>query len=91
VNARVEFVSYNGAYPNLCSGALVLSVDGVQMDGFRLSSGGSVSFDDDWNENVSRGPWSISDFPDGFPEDIKSEAEAVVNAHVDCGCCGGCV
>ena len=25
---RVEFVSYSGRYPNLCSGTLVLRIDG---------------------------------------------------------------
>ena len=26
----VEFVSYNGSFPNLCSGTLVLRIDGVE-------------------------------------------------------------
>ena len=29
-NKRVKFVSYTGAYPNLCSGVLTLEIDGVQ-------------------------------------------------------------
>ena len=28
--SRVKFISYDGEYPNLCSGVLVLEIDGVQ-------------------------------------------------------------
>jgi len=28
---RVKFVSYNGHYPNLCSGNLVLEIDGENV------------------------------------------------------------
>jgi hypothetical protein len=90
---KVGFVSYDGAYPNLCSGTLVLRVDGedVTFPDYCLSSGGGVSFDADWNEHVSSGPWSIKEWPKEFPEELKEEAERVVNDNVGHGCCGGCV
>lgn len=39
---RVKFVSYDGEYPNLCSGTLVLNVDGkdVTFPKYCLSSCG---------------------------------------------------
>jgi len=92
-SVNVEFVSYDGEYPNLCSGVLVLRVNGTEwrFDSHSLSSGGSVWFDEDWSENVESGPWSIDRWPDGFPEDAKELAISAVNMNVPEGCCGGCV
>ena len=59
---HVKFVSYDGKYPNLCTGTLVLNIDGTDYSfGFTTvpgmskcdfpmfwHSGGSVSFDNDW-------------------------------------------
>ena len=90
---ELTFVSYNGAYPNLCSGQLVLAIDGVPVTfpSYCLSSGGCVSFDDDLNENISEGEWDISNYPKDFPEELKREAVALVNENIEHGCCGGCV
>lgn len=68
----IEFVSYTGAYPNLCRGILTVRVDGKQyrfgyywndekdkslLEPF-WQSGGSCGFDDEWNELVSSDcPW----------------------------------
>jgi hypothetical protein len=91
--SRLDFVSYNGAWPNLCSGTLVLRLDGKQIvfPEYCLSSGGSVSFTADWDEVVTSGSWSISEFPKGFPDALKQEAVRIVNNNVSFGCCGGCV
>jgi hypothetical protein len=90
---ELTFVSYDGAYPNLCSGQLVLAIDGVPVvfPKYCLSSSGSVSFDDDWNEDVQRGEWDISEYPKDFPETLKSQAVSLVNENIEQGCCGGCV
>lgn len=92
-NHTLEFVSYDGGYPNLCSGVLVLRLDGnlIRFKSHALSSGGSVWFDEHWSEHVEDGPWSISKFPTNFPEELKAEAVRLVNENVRCGCCGGCV
>lgn len=89
----VIFVSYDGVYPNLCSGTLVLFVLGkkVTFPDYCLASGGGVSFDEKWNEDVWQGPWDITDWPDSFPEALKAEAVRVVNENMRWGCCGGCV
>jgi len=93
--ATVEFVSYDGGFPNLCRGLLSVKVDGVLWDfeNGSLSSGGSVRFDKDWQEHVSRGEWSISEWPKGFPEDadVRRKVIELVNDYVPSGCCGGCV
>jgi hypothetical protein len=93
VDDRLKFVSYDGEYPNRCSGKLILNLDGknIEFPEYCLSSGGSVSFDNDWNENVTEGDWTISEFPKDFPEELKSEAERLVNDNISKGCCGGCV
>lgn len=87
----VEFVSYDGSYPNLCGGKLVLSIDGerVEFDDYCMHSGGGVYFDDDWNESVTEGAWSV-DVP-GKYKHLQDEIEDCVNDCVPWGCCGGCV
>lgn len=53
----VEFVSYDGAYPNLCTGQLVLKINGQVREFSRhcLQSGGTVWFDNDWNAHIENG------------------------------------
>jgi len=86
----VKFISYDGSFPNLCSGELVIEVNGkVYKGGFTLCSGGSVSFTEDWQEVVTQGEWSVS-VPDEL-EEYQKEIEELVNDNVRWGCCGGCV
>ena len=82
---RVEFVSYDGEYPNLCSGTLVLRIDGKTV-GFSnaLCSGGGL--DEDYNPY--EGEWSVC-VPEEYKH-LRDEIESVVNANVEWGCCGGC-
>jgi hypothetical protein len=85
----VKFVSYDGKYPNLCFGDLILEIDGKEVllsDCMR--SGGSVSFTDDWSEVVSQGEWEV-DIPEEYKQ-YKEEIGCVVNSNVRFGCCGGC-
>ncbi len=92
----IEFVSYDGAYPNLCSGELIVKIDGKETSlGKCLCSGGSVWFNEDYsNFTVEEGPWHID--TDWFPKDLHLTAEEVcaiehlVNENVEWGCCGGC-
>ena len=90
----IKFISYDGKYPNLCSGKLVLEVDGKQytFPEFCLRSGGSAYFTNHYrNSHITHGEWSIKAWPDDFPEELKDEAVCVVNANVKRGCCGGCL
>ena len=86
-------IEYDGAYPNLCSGTLTAYVDGKKYNfpEYCLSSGGSVSFDDEWNEQISEGEWSVSEWPKDMPDDIKDAVLAAINENILHGCCGGCV
>lgn len=89
----VKFVSYNGKYPCLCFGELIVEIDGKEVNlGNCLSSGGSVWFDDEWDEHIEGGPWDIDEYE--LPEEYKKyyeEIKAVVNENVPQGCCGGCI
>lgn len=86
----IEFISYNGKYPNLCSGELILRIDGKEVSlSSCLCSGGYVTFDDDWCEHVGRGKWVV-DVPEEFAQ-YADEITEVVNDNVPWGCCGGCV
>lgn len=96
---HVKFISYSGDYPNLCSGTLILKIDGKtvtfgnpynkskpQYPDF-WTSGGSC----DWDGNITSGTWRID--PDELPVEYRAyaaEIEEVFNANVPWGCCGGC-
>lgn len=94
-NKIVEFVSYDGAFPSLCYGQLILKINGQEQkfpEGC-LRSGGCVRFDDDWREHVETGKWSI-DFPEELEEKLepfRKEIEECINENIRPGCCGGCV
>ena len=87
----VEFVSYDGAFPCLCAGILVLRINGKErvMPQYCMKSGGRVWFDKDWGGHVETGPWSVSVPAD--LADLQYEIDACVNANVPHGCCGGCI
>jgi len=99
MTAKEIKIEYDGAYPNLCSGELKVIVKlGVPLlkkvwvfPSHCLRSGGSVSFDMEWNESVESGPWDIDAWPEGFPEELKQDTVDAVNAFIPYGCCGGCV
>lgn len=87
----VEFVSYNGEWPSLCCGDLVIKVNGKEYsEGLKLRSGGSIWIDfDNGGDGTVTGPWTVS-VPDELEPYIE-EIEDVVNANVPWGCCGGCI
>lgn len=82
---KIEFVSYDGKYPNLCSGELILKVDGAFehfCSGYRegeelhkhpslWATGGGCGFinGDYSNEYVDTAPWIIDG--DYLPEHLK--------------------
>ncbi len=86
-------IKYNGKYPNLCSGKLIVVINGIKwvFPDYCLSSGGSVFFNEDWGEQIESGPWSISEYPEGFPANLKEAVTVAVNDNIPHGCCGGCI
>lgn len=83
-------VEYDGKYPNLCSGTLKITIDDVEyvFPSQSLSSGGSIKSNYD---GTYKGPWTISEWPECFPEILKLHVEKAVNKNVEHGCCGGCI
>lgn len=104
MSRRVEFVSYNGEFPNLCSGLLVVKIDGKEVkfggtactDEYKYNykkfwrSGGSVKSDDNWNMWTEQGEWELGRIEDEF-KDVAEELIRVFNENVEHGCCGGCI
>lgn len=86
-------ISYDGSFPNLCSGDLVVYLEKQKwvFPAHCLSSGGSVSFDSDYSETITQGEWSINEWPENFPEEMKDLVSEKVNDEISHGCCGGCV
>ncbi len=90
----VEFISYNGKWPNLCSGTLKFKVNDkeYELDNI-LTSGGTVWLSSDYtSSNVSCGEWSID--ARNFPEELQSylaDIDSMINSSIPHGCCGGCI
>lgn len=86
-------IDYDGKYPTLCMGNLKVTVGGKEyiFPNCCLSSGGSVTFDEDWNEDVSIGEWSVNYWPENMPDDIKQDVLDKINQEIPYGCCGGCI
>ena len=80
-------IEYDGEYPNLCSGDLTVTVDGQRY----MFPDYCVWFDEDWNERVETVGWSINQWPENFPEELKSPVLKAINETIPHGCCGGCI
>lgn len=88
----VEFVSYDGKWPCLCHGTLIIKVDGKTYS-FRnaMISGGRIGHDDSWDMWAEEGDWEIDLEEHQELEPYKEEITRVVNENVKHGCCGGCI
>ncbi len=96
---HVKFISYTGAWPNLCKGTLTLEIDGVEycFDGFTSRfwrTGGAAYFSGKnyRDSTITKTPWIID--ASKLPENLRQYAEeidAVFNENVEHGCCGGCL
>lgn len=86
-------IKYNGTYPNLCSGELVVIIDNVEwiFPEYCLASGGDATYHNNYGTVITRGPWSISKYPKNFPDNLRSVVEDAVNDSIPQGCCGGCI
>lgn len=86
-------IQYDGKYPCLCMGQLIVWINGKEWDFGKdvLVSGGEVIYDDE-EYITTTGEWSIHDdsWPEGFPEEYKKQVLSTVNEEIPYGCCGGC-
>lgn len=93
VEHTVAFISYDGEYPNLCSGTLRVMVDDdIYIFPRRaLGSGGTCGAGNNWE--ATHGPWYITQWPNDpifQDEKVRKAVTDVVNTSVRQGCCGGC-
>jgi hypothetical protein len=88
-------IEYDGAYPNLCRGHLIVYIDGKKWDfgKYCLNSGGGVHRSEDWDMWSTEGEWEVENWPDGFPADRQLRKSVVdcINEQISHGCCGGCI
>lgn len=90
----IKFISYDGTWPSLCYGTLVLEIDGVEvhLEGV-LTSGGSAYFTDNYGEShIENGDWIVHE--SNLPDDLKylrDKIVDIVNDNIEMGCCGGCL
>lgn len=94
---KLEFMGYDGQYPQLCSGHLKFRANGKTFERYVwLLSGGRSYFDEKFDWHLEEGPWlDICDFYlfETYPElkEHKAEILKMINENVPHGCCGGCV
>lgn len=81
-------IIYDGEYPNLCSGTLVVVIEGRRWEFPNHSLRSAGGFEDDYS--TYQEPWEISEWPQGFPEKFKKVTLRRINEEIDWGCCGGC-
>lgn len=90
---EMEFISYTGRYPTLCSGALTIRVgdEYYHLDHI-LRSGGSIHDPVTGDYDAVEGDWFIN--TEDLPEELQpfvDDITALVNENVEHGCCGGCI
>lgn len=97
----VEFVSYDGEFPNLCTGTLTVRIDDKIVTfgyynecdyGCFWYSGGCVSFEGD-ECFIDQQPWkfdTLKEFPAELA-DCYEELCQLFHDNVEMGCCGGCL
>ena len=91
---NVEFISYSGRWPELCSGTLCMKVAGkVYTFGYGerwWECGGSCWYANGETGNDT-GPWRLN--KNYLPEELYPYADEMLakfNANVSFGCCFGC-
>lgn len=88
----VEFISYDGKWPCLCMGTLIIKVDGKTYKfEHAMISGGHICRDDDCDMWAERGDWEVNLYEHPELEPYKEEITRLVNENVEHGCCGGCI
>ena len=90
----VEFISYDGKWPCLCSGTLRIRIDNktYSLENCLISGGyiEKVLDGDDYDYEAFQDEWDID--LNNYPElkEYRREILEVVNYNIPWGCCGGC-
>lgn len=85
-------IEYDGDFPNLCAGTLIVHVDDKTWNfGRALLTDGCAWIDENSEAQVDTGPWSLKDYPDDFPEEYLEALLEHINKTIPWGCCGGCI
>ena len=84
---KVKFISYDGKYPNYCSGTLTLEIDG-ETAVFKPEN--RFWYSDTLYGNEAN-EWEIyqCDLPDKYKK-YAADIDRVFNENVEFGCCRGC-
>ncbi|GHU81112.1 hypothetical protein AGMMS49992_34280 [Clostridia bacterium] len=88
----IQFLSYTGKYPNLCTGVLTISIGGKKWQITPMAFTTKDRIEGLGYEDTGMGDWSI--YPLELPEEIRKYAddiERIMNENVEHGCCGGCI
>lgn len=100
---NIRFVSYDGKWPNLCSGILVLEINGENVSfssSYKKPEGSYESF---WTSGgnaclrndecvIDKGEWIINyDELPKFLQPYYHQISEIFNENVPYGCCGGCI
>lgn len=94
---NIKFIRYDGKWPCLCFGTLVLEIDNIVYflkGGF--CSGGTCWIDESFEEHVTEGDWDINfDYECWESLNLTDEEKQYIvhlfNENVERGCCGGCL
>lgn len=92
--SHFEFISYDGVYPHLCNGELVLkdTLTGTYYHLHNiLQSGGRCNNYGGGEQECLQGPWFVDE--DKLPYALMpyvDEITELVNESIEHGCCGGC-
>ena len=84
-------ISYDGTYPNLCRGNLIINIDGKNYSNIRLRSGGKINRCKSGRIHTFTNPWEVI-FPQNFSWDLflRRRISDMINNQIPHGCCGGC-
>lgn len=93
----IEILRYDGKYPCLCGGCLMLTIGGrgysTRPGVLQPGEGAGCYRDSDGNWTTDCGTWRVDS--DKLPKEIRRYAariEAAVNeSRIEKPCCGGCI
>lgn len=93
---NIRFISYDGKYPTLCGGTLILDIDNKEYWFTNcLISTGNSNFNNIDDYIVIKNKWKFNtDYNSNYQDELSSNdiniIEQLINDNIEWGCCGGC-